>query len=153
MRLILVSVVPIWLVLSGCEGTAEYANPYQNPRAQWEYDQWVSHQTEQKFRAEASLRNENFWLQTPERENPACQQYMRNLDQTNARLQQLRGRGKSAKFQNFHEWMKLSKATLAKTRSREAFSPKKHPPSIPEGIRDDPIRIKRFLNSQKQNAK
>lgn len=132
------------IIVAGCEGTSSQTNPYKNPRAQWEYDQWVSTWTKQRMRSDAILR--------PDQQTPVFQEYMRKANQTNSRLQQLRKSEKTTERQDFEAWMKLSKKTLAKTR-RTAAPQKTYALPVPAKIRADPIRLKRFLKSQQEPPK
>lgn len=132
------------IIVAGCEGTTSYTDPYKNPRAQWEYDQWVSTWKKQRLRTDAVLK--------PDQQPPAFQEYMRHANQTNSRLQQLRKSEKTTQMQDFEAWMKLSKTTLAKTR-KTAAPQKTQALPVPAKIRADPIRLKRFLKPQQEPPK
>lgn len=128
MRFVVATLVAISVFVLGCSGTSRYNNPYEDPRSQREYRQWVMGTVDKKSRADEFLRNENSWLQDPEQRSPVFQRYLNSIKETNARLQ------------GWQDWQ----------RSDPPFPPRDVSEFTTKKIRLDMIRYQKFLELRRE---
>ncbi|MBF0286770.1 MAG: hypothetical protein HQM14_03055 [SAR324 cluster bacterium] len=94
----------IGFLLMGCSSSPKYYNnPYEDPRAQKEYQEWVAGHSKKQERSDEFVKKQKAWMQTDEERGPIYRGYMEDITHVNQRWQAIQNKDKAARLRAFRQ--------------------------------------------------
>ncbi len=133
----------------GCSSAPQYYNnPYADPRAQREYQEWITEQGQKKKRSDEYLKQEKAWMQTGEEREPIYQGYMEDITQVNQRWQAIRNKDKAIRLQAFRRSLGIF-TSADEVKARKGRSIRERKTAFDQvARRKNTIRYQKYLHSR-----